>query len=380
MIKKVFHFIHIQMKKKKFLINLKIENENLVFIYKEEIDFKGKEFICKINFEEIKKINIFSTEENLEQIFKFLKDIINNNIEMNKFPTIQEQTNKLLLIIPLIFGDLKELVFNLDEKEKNLREIIDELIIFVKEKDKNINEILSIIDLIQKKIDDYENEIKKLVNRVNEIELKMGEKKNYNEKIKALNISEIILISKFPEINLNDEKYEIKNEYYDNLKLKCIGQILKENKKYNGKVIEFYENENIKFEGDYKNGKRDGKGIVYYKSGKILYEGEFKLDKWEGKGIKYYENEMKLYEGYYKNDCPDGKGILYYNNGNKKYEGEYKDGNNEGKGIEYYENGNKKYEGEFKKNKKDGNGILYDDDGNEIFEGYFEDDNIKLKN
>ena len=50
----------------------------------------------------------------------------------------------------------------------------------------------------------------------------------------------------------------------------------------------------------------DGKGIEYDENGNKLYEGEYKLDKWDGKGIKYYENGQKEYEGEFKNDLKEG--------------------------------------------------------------------------
>ena len=132
--------------------------------------------------------------------------------------------------------------------------------------------------------------------------------KKFKEKLRKLDKEEQKFIKKFPEINLNDEKYEIKKEYDDNSKLKIIGQFLKENKIYNGKVIEYFENGNIKYQGDYKNNKRDGKGILYYEIGNKYYDGDFKLNKFDGKGISFYKNGIKQYEGDLKLGKWDGKG------------------------------------------------------------------------
>ena len=119
---------------------------------------------------------------------------------------------------------------------------------------------------------------------------------------------------------LNDDIYEL-SEIYISLKTKYIGQLLKGTNIREGKGIDYYENGNKRYEGDYKEGKADGKGI------------------------EYYENGNKRYEGDWKDGMPNGKGILYYENGNKSYEGDWKEGKQDGKGIKYYENGKKEYEG-----------------------------------
>ena len=40
-----------------------------------------------------------------------------------------------------------------------------------------------------------------------------------------------------------------------------------------------------------------GKGIEYYENGNKRYEGDFKNDNWEGKEKFYDEKGNKLYEG-----------------------------------------------------------------------------------
>ena len=49
-----------------------------------------------------------------------------------------------------------------------------------------------------------------------------------------------------------------------------------------------------------------------------------KAYKKNGECIEYYENGNKKYEGNFGDDKYNGKGILYYENGNKKYEGNFK--------------------------------------------------------
>ena len=56
------------------------------------------------------------------------------------------------------------------------------------------------------------------------------------------------------------------------------------------KIKKFYENSNLKFEGEYLNEKRNCKGIEYYENGNIEYEGEYSSGHRIEKGKKYSEN------------------------------------------------------------------------------------------
>jgi hypothetical protein len=95
-----------------------------------------------------------------------------------------------------------------------------------------------------------------------------------------------------------------------------------------GFPVKFYENGNIKYKGNFKNGKRYGKGKEYYVvPNPFLKSG--------------YSCINKRFEGYFENDKYEGEGILYYDNGKcniKKYKGNFIKGKFEGKGILYYEN------------------------------------------
>ena len=90
--------------------------------------------------------------------------------------------------------------------------------------------------------------------------------------------------------------------YYNN-------KIAYELKNGNGIIKEFDEHD-IMFEGEYKNGERNGKGKEYYYGDYLIFEGEYWRGKrWNGKG---YDNNKKItYE------LKNGKGIVKrfdYNN------------------------------------------------------------------
>ena len=117
--------------------------------------------------------------------------------------------------------------------------------------------------------------------------------------------------------------------------------------KRNGKGKEYYENNIIKFEGEFLNGKtisgkgydidgnviqilKDEKGKEFYDNGRIQFEGEyFKGRRWNGKGYNYngdIDFEIK---------CGKGKGKEYNFFGQLIFVGEYINGLRNGKGREY---------------------------------------------
>ena len=58
--------------------------------------------------------------------------------------------------------------------------------------------------------------------------------------------------------------------------------------------------------GQWKNGLRKGKGIEYYSNENIKYDGDWINDKREGNG-KYILEDGKYYIGQFKNDLGNGK-------------------------------------------------------------------------
>ena len=66
---------------------------------------------------------------------------------------------------------------------------------------------------------------------------------------------------------------ELKKEEILVFKLIIEKEDLKEEK--NGKVKEYYDNGNLRFEGEYLNGMRNGKGKEYNIYGQLIFEGEY---------------------------------------------------------------------------------------------------------
>ena len=191
-------------------------------------------------------------------------------------------------------------------------------------------------------------------------------------------------------------KNEKEPGFYDNYQIKFEGEYTDGER--NGKGIEYYENKQIKFKGEYLNGKiwngigyyddgkkafeiKEGKGniIEYDTKGILIFKGKYLNGERNGKGIEYHKNRQIKFEGEYLNGKRNGKGKEYSltqatcYKGILAFEGEYLNGKREGKGKEYYNN-KLVFEGEYKNGKRNGKGKeYYFKYGNLKFEGEYKD-------
>ena len=129
------------------------------------------------------------------------------------------------------------------------------------------------------------------------------------------------------EIYINGEYYvgDFKNDFkngkgkifnkFNNIKIESewVNNIAKDNKY----IIEYYDNGNKKFEGEYNGVNRNGEGKEYDYKEKLIFEGIFEEDK--RKSGKIYNNEMIIFNGEFINNEPIS-GIFYYKNGIKMTE------------------------------------------------------------
>ena len=119
------------------------------------------------------------------------------------------------------------------------------------------------------------------------------------------------------------------------------------NDKANGKGKEFYENGNLKFEGEFLYYHKI-RGKEYDENGKLIYEGEY-FDERNGKAKEYLNNRL-IFKGEYLNSRRwKGVGKEYCDN-RLIFEGEYLNGKRwNGREIEYKSNERKIINGEYKK-------------------------------
>ena len=143
------------------------------------------------------------------------------------------------------------------------------------------------------------------------------------DNIKSPNILKKILYNLSRSVFLYFINYnkKIQNKFHINIEdYKKFGNRTKiiEN---NGLGKEYRLNTNIViFEGEYLNGKKNGKGKEYYENGQIKFEGEYLKGKIiEGKG---YDDKGRLVLEIEKS----GNGKEYYKNGKIQFEGKYYNG------------------------------------------------------
>ena len=97
------------------------------------------------------------------------------------------------------------------------------------------------------------------------------------------NLFKILLISLLM-VSCGENLIEEVKERYDDGKLKVVEYYKKvgDNQEF-VRIREYYENGQIYYEGNYKDGKQDGKWTVYYKNGQIRSESNYKEGVKQGK-------------------------------------------------------------------------------------------------
>ena len=174
----------------------------------------------------------------------------------------------------------------------------------------------------------------------------------------------------YHENNINDKRIIIfEGEYLDGKEWNGKGYEIDFNSPENNKEYEIkngkglfikYEDESLKFIGEYSNGEKNGKGKEY-KDDNLIYEGEYLSGKRNGKGKEY---GLYIYEGEFLNGEKNGKFKVYNNIGSLKFEGEFLY-DQKLKGKEYINN-KVEYEGDYLYDKKY-NGKGFDEKGNIIY-------------
>ena len=149
--------------------------------------------------------------------------------------------------------------------------------------------------------------------------------------------------------------------YYPNGKIEQKGKYDKK-----GRPIDlwqwYYESGKLLREENNINGKREGALTEWSDSGKVITKGEYIDGMKEGKW--FYELQDYREEGNYKNDQKDGIWQSYYvDNGKLQYVGKFVEGLPDGKHTHYYHDGKRQEEGKYVMGNKDGNWEYYNPDG-----------------
>ena len=126
-------------------------------------------------------------------------------------------------------------------------------------------------------------------------------------------------------------------------------------------ILEYYDTGNLKSSTQYKYGKIDGEWTFWKEDGEIIDTGKFE----NGNGVikEYFDNNILKKEANYKNNEYNGLVSEYSENGNLLRKENYSDGVLIGEKLIYFENGNLKEKSYYENGKLQGKKLLYFEDG-----------------
>jgi len=120
-----------------------------------------------------------------------------------------------------------------------------------------------------------------------------------------------------------------------------------------------FMNNNLTFEGFFKDSTVHGFGTVYYANRHVFFQGFYKKGEKSGTGILNFENSLYYYIGNFEKNVYSKYGVYFYKEKKLWYYGNVKDGKANGFGVEFYENGRMKYIGHYKDDKLEGLGVKF---------------------
>jgi antitoxin component YwqK of YwqJK toxin-antitoxin module len=154
------------------------------------------------------------------------------------------------------------------------------------------------------------------------------------------------------------------------------GLFYKENERvpFTGAKERFYENDQLKYKGNFKDGKQVGLWKFYYDAGQLLSKGAFKNGKPDGLIEEYYENgQLRQKKNFKDGQIADQLMELFYEDGRLLARENYKDGLKHGIYERYDFDKRKKSDSKrlefrcnYKKGKLHGIGELFYSEGDQI--------------
>lgn len=100
---------------KKYLIQMFVADKYLIIIGNSLENIYKKEYKYKKTFEEMKAEKIYLIYDSLDEIIEMILCNLESNKKLNINSKIIEGANKIILKIPVIFGKIKELKFEIDK-------------------------------------------------------------------------------------------------------------------------------------------------------------------------------------------------------------------------------------------------------------------------
>lgn len=108
---------------------------------------------------------------------------------------------------------------------------------------------------------------------------------------------------------------------------------------YNGEVIDYYDNQQIKYLAKIEFGFKEGLWTSWHQNGVKKNEGNYSNGKKDGLWTSWHQNGGKSTERNWIKGKPHGSAIEWYGNGNKSVEQNFINGNHDGLIIRWHQNG-----------------------------------------
>ena len=403
--------IHQNIKPENILIKKSENNKNiykltdyrLLKIFKENNNKETFEYIApeiRNNLNDSKlKVDLWSIGIIIHKLY-FGNTPKNNIIQKTKSNYLDDLIQNLIVEIPFDKNNICRInwedYFNHIFFQNNYKK---EIFYLNNSLDKFNGTINMMISFINKKYEEFKNLIHKEIENINtdEHNEKIG---NFSALLNEFSFNEdknkLSEIFRIFEKSIFNDKVIVENKVYIDNDIIYGEETMKGTNIKNGKGVEYkIKKDNLLvFKGEYLNGKRNGKGREYYDNNNLKYQGEYKEGKiWNGKGYdikgklefevkngngkgkEYKSDEKLLFEGEYWKGERNGNGKEYNNNGELLFEGEYLNDKKNGKAKEYYYNGKLKFEGEYLNDKKNGKAKEYGNinDAELRFEGFYKE-------
>ena len=177
-------------------------------------------------------------------------------------------------------------------------------------------------------------------------------------------------IKKYPNENVMYDGYfkddhpvgEFKR-YYENNSLKSILNYSDDGRKAGATI--YHQNGNISAEGVYVDQLKEGKWKFFseYISGYLISEETYLKNLKNGLSLKFYPDSTIAERLTYSNDVKEGEWIQYYPTGTVSLKSKYLNGKINGKFEVWFENGAIEFSGQYKDDSREGLWIIYKNDG-----------------
>ena len=168
------NFTLLSNKNKSFSLIIQNKNSSIFISVYSQAEIGQRNYTNEFSFEELKKNRYLSIHESINEVYEEITNLIKKK---NKDVKLIEKENKIEINIPLENIKVKEIILNLNEKEKNEKELINDLYIIIsnlKQENKDLKENQK---KLEEKINYLENDIKSWKEYKEKIDKKEKEKK-----------------------------------------------------------------------------------------------------------------------------------------------------------------------------------------------------------